>query len=138
MLFEQVSSFLEQGKYVTIPVKGSSMMPFLKEGDSVTLKPVVSKELTKGLIVLAELGGKVILHRVVRFERGNICLAGDGNLVTHELVSSADIMAVLVYSSRSKRITYLNQYWWRSLGLFWYWARPLRRIIRKSSKIFHA
>src|SRR5690606_4529737 len=92
-LFEQVLEYLKQGKQVTIPVKGRSMRPFLKEGDRVSLKPFDRKDLTKGIIVLAKVDDQMILHRVVRYNKETIWLAGDGNLVQHELVDYAAVKA---------------------------------------------
>lgn len=131
LLFEQVLDYIRQGKYVAIRVKGTSMLPFLKEGNRVSLKSFHASELTKGIIVLANVHGQMILHRVVRYDRTTIYLAGDGNVATHEVVSYGDVMATAVSVYRGETEVKLNQRRWRYLGQIWYWIRPVRRVAKK-------
>lgn len=131
LLFEQVLSYIKQGKYVTIRVKGSSMLPFLKEGNRVSLKSFHAGDLTKGIIVLANVHGQMILHRVVRFDKTKIYLAGDGNVAKHEAVNYGDVIATALSVYRGETEVKLNQRRWRYLGQIWYWMRPIRRLARK-------
>ena len=131
LLFEQVLDYIGLGKDVTIRIKGNSMRPFLKEDDTVILKPFKLKELKKGLIVLAQLNGQMVLHRVVKYDNAKIWLAGDNNLVARELVSCADVVATVTSVNRSKTAVKLTQRWRRYLGQAWYLIRPFRRVIRK-------
>ncbi|WP_219226490.1 S24/S26 family peptidase [Pedobacter antarcticus] len=131
LLFEQVLSYIKQGKYVTIRVKGTSMLPFLKEGNRVSLKSFHAGELTKGIIVLANVHGQMILHRVVRYNNTTIYLAGDGNVSEHEVVSYGDVVATAFSVYRGETEVKLNQRWLRYLGQVWYWIRPVRRVARK-------
>lgn len=131
LLFEQVLSYIKQGKYVTIPVKGTSMLPFLKEGNRVSLKSFHAGNLTKGIIVLANVNGQMILHRVVRYDNTRIYLAGDGNVANHEVVGYGDVVAMAFCAYRGKTEVKLDQRWWRYLGRIWYWIRPIRRVARK-------
>lgn len=130
-LFEQVLEYLKQGKQVTIPVKGRSMKPFLKEGDRVSLKSFDRKDLTKGIIVLAKVDDQMILHRAVRYNKETIWLAGDGNLVQHELVDYTAVKAIAVNLYRDDAEIAINQRWRCVLGQIWYWIRPFRKIIMK-------
>jgi signal peptidase len=131
LLFEQVVDYLGQGKEVTIRVKGNSMRPFLKEGDRVKLKPFTIGQLKRGAIVLANLNGKMVLHRVVQYDQLTIWLAGDQNLVVRELAVYPDLVASVTTLYRGDNMVDLNQQWRRNLGQAWYWARPFRRVIKK-------
>ncbi|WP_442590776.1 S24/S26 family peptidase [Pedobacter sp. AW31-3R] len=131
LLLAQVLDYIGQGKYVTIRVKGNSMRPFLREGDSVLLKPFELKELCRGVIVLAKMDGQLLLHRVVEYNKTTIWLAGDHNLVVRELVEYADIVATVVGLYRGEAMVKFNQRWRGYLGQVWYLARPLRRLIKK-------
>lgn len=130
-LFEQVLACLVRGKKVTIPVKGVSMMPFLAEGDKVSLNTFQKKDLAKGIIVLAKIGDEMVLHRVVWYNEASIWLAGDGNLAKHEIVNYEDVVAIAVGLQRGRAEVKLNQRWRCQLGQFWYRARPIRRIVSK-------
>ena len=131
ILFGYVLDYIKQGKYVKIPVKGKSMQPFLREGDTVLLRPFEKSEITKGLIVLVRMKDRMVLHRVVKYDDVQIWLAGDGNLVEHDLINFADVIATAVSLSRGRMTIKLNQRWRCQIGQMWYWTRPIRRIINK-------
>ena len=77
-MFTRVSGLLAQGKRVTIPVKGCSMLPLIVgERDLVELE--ASEVYKPGDIVLFILGRRWILHRILRFDaNGNAVIRGDG------------------------------------------------------------
>ncbi len=131
LLFEQVLDYIGKGKHVTIRVKGNSMWPFLGEGDSVLLKPFELKELSKGVIVLAKMNGQMLLHRVVKYDKTTIWLAGDHNLVLRELVNYADVVATVIGLYHGEVTVKFNQRWRRNMGQAWYLARPFRRVLKK-------
>lgn len=131
VLFEHVLEFLKADKSVIIAVKGRSMRPFLNEGERVVLHRFRKEELRKGSIVLAKEGQAMLLHRVVKITDKKICLAGDGNLVQHEQVNLNDVLAIATHVQRDKKDSMLNSSWSRIVGLFWYWIRPLRRVVKK-------
>ena len=135
LFFDQVRQRLAEGKSVIIPVKGNSMMPFLKEGERLVLVPfelpIEQQDLRKGTIVLAKKDDQMLLHRVVKIKGKRIWLAGDANLVQHEGVELSDILALVDSVIREDKSFRLNKRTTNIMGMLWYWARPLRRIIRK-------
>lgn len=133
-LFTHALKYLQQGRSIIIAVKGKSMMPFLRDGNRVLLKPVGENAVSKGMIVLARYKEKMLLHRIVRLDCTSVWLAGDGNLVLGERVLYSDVVAVAEYLYRANRRVNLNRRWKRILGLIWYKARPLRRIVGKILK----
>lgn len=109
--FQQLKVFLDRGKEVAIPVKGSSMLPFLRSGDKVLIEPFRDDLVRKGSIVLSNTTYGVVLHRIVRIKGTSIWLAGDANLVQEEEVSRQDIMGVakaVCRDSQWKNMTHLQ------------------------------
>ena len=81
--FGRVVEMLRQGQKVTIPVKGYSMLPFIKgEKDLVELEQ--ADEYVPGDIVLFNVGGRYVLHRIVSIDSGIAWIRGDGVSKGHE------------------------------------------------------
>lgn len=81
--FARVVGMLRSGQKVTIPVKGYSMLPFIKgEKDLVELEQ--AEEYIPGDIVLFNIGGRYILHRIVSITDGVAYIRGDGVARGHE------------------------------------------------------
>ena len=83
ILFAKVIELLRQDKTVTIPVKGVSMLPFIKgERDSVELESLcgagAERHVSRGDIVLFHFAGRYILHRVLDPGGERLVIRGDG------------------------------------------------------------
>ncbi len=89
--FEAVIAMLREGKQVTIPTKGESMLPFIEGGvDSVVLDGVeggtpvghVLKAVEVGDAVLFQVDGRFFLHRIIYKDNDKaLCeIQGDGIL----------------------------------------------------------
>ena len=104
VFFSEVESHLREGKSVVIPVKGYSMLPFIRDGrDSVELCSKV--ELEVGDIALARLGnGHFVLHRIWEIEGERVILMGDGNISGKEVCSRGDIIGVASKIFRGKKV----------------------------------
>ena len=92
--FGNVIEILEEGKQVTIPVKGFSMLPFIRgEKDQVVLeKP--SRAYRVGDIVLFRLGGRYIMHRIIALDGDRVTIMGDGVPGNTEKVRLKDLIAL--------------------------------------------
>ncbi len=79
LLFSDIKILINEGRTVSVRVKGNSMLPFIVGGrDSVSLCKKSSYR--KGDIVLAEIaGGAFVLHRIFGIKDGIVTLRGDGN-----------------------------------------------------------
>ncbi|MCE2615638.1 MAG: S24/S26 family peptidase [Phocaeicola sp.] len=84
ILLGETERLLDEGRKVTILVKGNSMLPFITgDKDSVELEKYLEYQI--GDIVLARIAeGQYVLHRVI-FIEGNqpdakVVLMGDGNI----------------------------------------------------------
>lgn len=104
IFFSEVESHLREGKSVVIPVKGYSMLPFIRDGrDSVELRSKV--ELEVGDIALARLGnGHFVLHRIWEIEGERVILMGDGNISGKEVCSRGDVIGVASKIFRGKKV----------------------------------
>ena len=83
--------------YAVVPIKGTSMMPLLKEGrDRVELKPYCHERLKKGDVVLYKKNdGTLVLHRIIKTENGEFfTVLGDHQFNNAERVNNNQIIAV--------------------------------------------
>lgn len=122
--FAQVLEVLDQGKQVTIPVKGYSMLPFIRGGKDLVVLEKASGDIVKDDIVLFRYGGRYVMHRVLRAEGGKYDIQGDGVWLGHEYPVRDQILAratcilragkkpVDPYSPSQKRLVHA----WQRLG----------------------
>lgn len=98
ILLAQVSLMLDEGKRVTLKVRGGSMLPFIiGDRDSVEMeKP--SHELSVGDIVLAEiLPGRWVIHRIFEIRGNDVVLMGDGNVRGTENCRLENVHGLILY-----------------------------------------
>ncbi|WP_367329704.1 S24/S26 family peptidase [Sphingobacterium multivorum] len=131
--FAEVQRILREGKEVRIRVKGNSMRPFIQDGDTVLLRAYIGSPLPLGSNILAKENDKFVFHRFVGKKNGQYILAGDGNLVLREYVTSTDIIAIayLHYPKNNESSIAIHRPWARFRGLGWYYMRLLRRLVIK-------
>ena len=127
--FREVRALLREHIKVTIHVQGGSMRPFLHNGDKVLLAPVAPEKLSEGDIVLARTSAGVLLHRIVRIRKKEICLAGDANSRLLEHIEREDVIGVVDEAWRKGKSLHINSVSKRALACFWYLIRPFRGYI---------
>ena len=128
--FAEVVRMLDEGKRVRIPVKGYSMLPFIRgEKDEVWLE-APGDELKVDDIVLFRYKERYIMHRIIKIsEEEGIVIRGDGVPETCEYPSKDEICGLVTaiirngkdcdpYSKRELRRVHL-----------WQMLRPLRRYL---------
>ena len=64
-----VKENLQAGKKVKIRITGSSMEPFISDGDTVVLISFKPQFLKLGMILLGDYKDMTILHRLVKFDQ---------------------------------------------------------------------
>lgn len=128
LFFQQVEDYLAQDKQVRFPVKGRSMLPFLREGDVIELRRVQVTDLHVGQVVLANYEQGFILHRIVKMKGVSLHLAGDGNYHQVEEISRNAVIAAVVNAYRGEQNLNINTTYKKMLGIFWFKLRLLRRI----------
>lgn len=106
-----ISEQLDRGLAVRLPVKGTSMLPLLREGrDSVIIeKP--KRDLLRGDVVLyRRKNGDYVLHRIVAITGGGYTMCGDNQHRVERGIGREDIIAVMTSYMRGeseKRISSL-------------------------------
>ena len=132
--FSDVLQVLGQGRQVTIPVKGYSMLPFIRGGKDLVVLEKAGDDLKADDIVLFHLGqpsgGRYVMHRIVAIDGDKVDIMGDGVPKNHEHVRKSQILAKAVQILRSGKRP-VDPYSPGQLRLvhFWQRLRPLRRYI---------
>lgn len=124
-----------EGRSVAITATGTSMLPFIRPGDIVTIAPQAGYR--RGDIVLALVEGRhdVVLHAVIGHDGNTYTLMGTANLKLTEETIGSDIAGAVVAIERDGRaISTLTPKWRRAMSL-WLRLRPLRRLILKTMRI---
>ena len=126
VLLSEAAGFLSSGMDVVIPVKGNSMLPFIRSGkDLVLLRSLDAVQ--EGDVVLAlDSDGRYVLHRVIEAGGdGTFTLRGDGNLRGTETCRKEDIIgtAIEVKKPSGKTFSPRRDRNWQKLPLI------LRRVI---------
>lgn len=129
IIFAEVSTFIDQGKTVTMKVKGRSMIPFIiGDRDSVELQKTES--INVGDVVLARLkNGSYVMHRVVKIIEKNVVLMGDGTLYGTEECCPAEILATVFRIERNGKWVDCSTTKERFRVRIWMALLPLRRYI---------
>lgn len=133
--FADVLQVLDQGRRVTIPVKGYSMLPFIRGSkDLVVLEKADGNCLKADDIVLFHMGpadgGRYVMHRILSVEGDEVDIMGDGVPKNHEHVHRNQVLARAVEILRDGKRS-VDPYSPGQLRLvhFWQWLRPVRRYI---------
>lgn len=125
---DMVCELLQQGqRHVSIPVAGSSMIPFLHHGDTAYLD-LPDSPLKRGDIVLyTRSGGRYILHRIKKvLPDGSFIMVGDAQQEL-ELIPSREQICARVTSARHRgKLTQPGQPRWWFYQHIWLWLVPVR------------
>lgn len=136
LYIDTLLSLLNEGNHdVPLPIKGISMRPFLREGDTVFLNKL-QKSLKKGDIVLfRRLDGSYVLHRIAGVcADGSFMLLGDCQ-TRLEPIDFNCILAIATSARRKgKLITESSPVWifYRTLWLDLYRLRRYFAIFKKT------
>ena len=121
IFFAEVEELLDEGRQVTILVRGNSMLPLLRDGrDKVVLRKANDEDIRKGAVMLFRYRGSHVMHRVTRIEGDVVIFEGDGNYKVQEIALRKDIVAVVeaVVRPSGKRIECSSRRW-RFLSFMW-------------------
>lgn len=136
LYIDTLLSLLNEGNHdVPLPIKGISMRPFLREGDTAFLNKL-QKSLKKGDIVLfRRLDGSYVLHRIAKVcADGSFMLLGDCQ-TRLEPIDFNCILAIATSARRKgKLITESSPVWifYRTLWLDLYRLRRYFAIFKKT------
>ena len=135
-IIQEAVKLVEDGIFVTLPVDGRSMLPFIIGGrDSVLLERPNKIEI--GDVVLAWVEEcRFVVHRIIAIHGNEVTLMGDGNIRGTEQCHVDDIKATVTYvvDKQGKRRNIKNRkYRWSSY--LWCKLRPVRRYLLAIYKI---
>lgn len=125
VLFAEARRLLAEGRSVRIRVQGDSMLPFLRNGQQVTIRPLRDGECLLGAILFGLTDRGYVIHRAVGCDAATVTLMGDGNYLRRERTGRHLIFGC-VESSRTSRFA----------ARLWYLARPARRVLLPLVKSF--
>ena len=135
LFFSGVEQLLAEGKSVRIKAKGRSMEPFIRDGrDEIVLSDGIQAR--KGCIILERTDEGIVIHRVINIEGNAVTLMGDGNLYKTESCLREDIIAVATRIVRKGKSIDPECFMERFKARIWMVARPLRRPLLKTWRIF--
>jgi signal peptidase I len=120
-----IRAALERGQRVSLTVNGSSMLPFINDGDVVELEPIRTA-LALGDVVLAEsAAGHYVLHRVVRLLGDSVWLRGDAQAHREGPLPRLAVFGRADTVRRNGRVYALDRGWRRLAGRVWLGVHPL-------------
>ena len=125
-----VITALETVPRVVLPVRGTSMLPFIV-GDVDSVELVKTQHVEVGDVILAWINGcRYVIHRVIKVDGDDVQLMGDGNLGGDEHCKMSDVAAKAEYViSPNGRRAYLYSPWRVRASRFWWKIKPVRRWI---------
>lgn len=128
VFLDTVCELLRQGEQcVAIPVAGSSMVPFLHDGDTVHLE-LADTPLKRGDIVLyTRLSGRYILHRIYRVNRdGSFIMVGDAQQELEYIPNQEQIHARVTSVRHKGNLQKPGSFRWWFYQHVWLWVVPFR------------
>jgi len=110
-LTELMRAVLAKEKPLRFRAKGSSMAPFIKDGDVVTVRPLGGARPRTGDIVafLHPVTGRVGIHRIVREESDQFSLKGDNLSGGDGTLSLGQILGIVCRVERAGKNVHLGR-----------------------------
>ncbi len=119
VVFEEALAVLADGRDVTLPFSGISMLPTLRQGDKIVLSPLV-RPVRRYDVVLYRSGDRYVLHRILAVRRNGLIVRGDACRDKEKLSHHAPmaVLSKIIHADGSEE---------RCKGSFW--QRRSRRIV---------
>ena len=129
IMMAEIRPLISEGKTVSICAKGYSMNPFIMHmRDHITLGPWTDEDIRKGAVVLVkDIRGHYVLHRIIKREGNKITLMGDGNIGIKETAHVNEIVGLMTGGTKKGRTYSVKSLRWRLYSWFWKMLTPVRR-----------
>ena len=98
-----LADLLRGGTPVRLEVTGHSMSPFIRSGDVVTIEPLSGRRPALGDVVALAPGGRLLLHRLVGWDRGQALCRGDAAAGADPSASPDDLLGRVTRVERGGR-----------------------------------
>ncbi len=128
---------LHKGGALSFKAYGSSMTPFIRSGDVISVEPVSENSLTIGTIVLCKSNqSKIVAHRVVKrhVKNGQIFLSlrGDALLRPDQTVTIDQVMGKITGIQRGQQVIRFNRRLWPLTSSLWRRSHPIGPLLLKT------
>ncbi len=135
VFFSYVAEEITEGKSVILRVKGKSMVPFLHEGDIITLIPCDKNSLQVGDIVLFRYRKNYFLHRIIKKNKEKLILQGDAIIRVKEKTTTKRVIALLQQVERKNgKIINCRSLAWKLRFYVWFFVKAIRSGVLMSTK----
>ena len=122
-----VSEALERGAHVRFTATGSSMRPFIRDGDTVEIESLHRLPVRVGDILLVQgPEGQYVIHRVRSVKQGWIYLLGDAHQQREGPYAREQLIGRVRSVQHNGKTLYLDRGWRRLAGVLWMALVPLR------------
>lgn len=125
---DTVVSLIEAGNtQVAVPVSGTSMLPFLRPGDTVYVSPVTAPLKVGDVLLYQRSNGQYILHRLVGFGAQGVLLMMGDNQLKKEPLSPTRVRAIATAIRREDKTETPKTLRWQFYSRIWR-STLLRRV----------
>ena len=124
-----IEQCLQELGYAVVPVRGTSMWPLLKEGETrVQVEAKEGRQVRKGDMVLyRRQDGTLVLHRIIKVEEDTFLVCVDHQWKQMEQVQEEQILAVAQGFFKNEHYIDDNTWWYRIYKKFWNGNLTVRR-----------
>lgn len=146
LTIELIQAAFNKGACFRFQVKGSSMSPFIKDNDIVTLSPlsIAPATLGKPVAYVCPVHKKLVIHRIVVRKNNHYLIKGDNCLAPDCLIQKEDILGCVTSIERENKTIFFSLGFERLAvaflsrnrvlpGVYFFWRlipKPLRRFIK--------
>ena len=128
------SQVLATGSALRFQVRGTSMSPFIRNGDIVAISP---GNLRPGQVILCRLsGGRLVVHRVVKVLLDVLQVQGDALLYSDGLVGFSSVLGRVTSINRGSNQISLDSFAYNLFIRLWLWLTPVRRYLFRVIRLF--
>ena len=126
---DMVRELLAEGRTdVPVPVAGSSMVPFLINGDTVYLNPVQGPLRRGDVVLYTRPTGQYVLHRIVKCNSdGSFIMLGDAQQERERIERADQIHARATRAVHKGKSMDKDSLRWLFYATVWIWVWPWRR-----------
>ncbi len=111
VVFEEALAQIVDGREVTLPFSGISMMPTLRQGDKIVLSPL-ARPVRRYDVVLYRSGDRYVLHRILAVRRNCLIIRGDACRCKEQLSLQAPVAVLSKIVHADGKVEYCEGAQW--------------------------
>jgi ribosomal protein S18 acetylase RimI-like enzyme len=124
-LMPVIRAALKRGQRVRMTVNGSSMLPFIRNDDTVELEPLTIPPRVGEIVLAQNTCGCYVVHRVIRIKGDNFYLRGDAQTCFEGPLEIEKIFGKVIQSEHQGQIRKHSRGIWHILGRIWLYTHPI-------------